>query len=866
MDVELGKKADKATMDVELGKKADKATVNASLDLKANKSDVAKTNAAQDAEISKKANQQDVERSLHILRQEIGERTVVEGNVSNNPDEEDLTSKMGTNNREVLSLKDREYNPLEFSGKGYKILRKNLQEVTCAITKIQVTKAPTTDGYVSIIINGVETHVDLVTSTDNTVALVAKKIADKLSETMDEYVTSVDGALVTCTRRFGGDVTASSLSGVSTGSEATVSESSKTELRNLLTTVMLNQSNCIYEIRYDFDLDGKNIGISDECILKFEGGSIKNGKIIGNNTGLLANKNTIFYNIYIDGNWNVQDIYSIWFDLIPNNINIDNKKNLQNLVRLSSEDIKNNIYVEGGSFYSSKKGCLLDLKSNTEVCFSNASINILDNDDIRECIIQVYDKSNVSLYNIKLVGDFKTHKFSSEKSDEWNHGIKIAGSSNVNVINANISYCVGDGIDIIDSYDAHNVPKNIIIKDCILDNNGRQGISIESGDTVLVNHCIITNTSRIKHVYPGAAIDIEPWRDTSLDNIHISHCEMYNNASSINVYLAFLTEPDKDRNILIEDCVFNDRSRLTYASSVTFRNIFFSNPQASDGINFKKINNCTFDNVPIIYKIEMGAIFSNNTIKNCNWDKDDIDAGNTFSLGIVSNINIQNCKLRYYIEKLSGQNYIRNSAVYASCDIVEDDEATCLRFENSTVFTNTCRGKGEFKNCVLNSGVYFFKSIDNCILQFNTRSRLIWEDNAEIMNSAINNKDNALTFEDRSVNNDSTITITQSSFKSRNISALNVKNNNIILNKGIYDIKNITPALNTGTVFIDDNKVYIKTESGQRLISYTLIGDTANRPTFENNKDSGFQYFDSSLSKPIWWTGTKWVDATGADV
>lgn len=633
--------------------------------------------------------------------------------------------------------------------------------------------------------------------------------------------------------------------------------------KNILTAIMLSEANTIYEVRYDFDLNGETIEISDECILKFNGGCIKNGKIIGKNTGILGHKNTIFYNIYIDGNWNVQDIYSIWFDLIPDNINIDNKKNLQNLVRLSSEDIKNNIYVEGGAFYSSKKGCLLDLRSNTEVYFSNASINILDNDDIRECIIQVYDKSNVSLYNVKLVGDFKTHKFSSGESDEWNHGIKIAGSSNVNVINANISYCVGDGIDIIDSYDLHNECKNITIKDCVLDNNGRQGISIESGDNVLVDHCVITNTSKIKHVYPGSAIDIEPWRDTVLTNIHISHCEMYNNASSINVHLAFLSEPDKDRNILIEDCVFNDRSRLTYASSITFRNIIFSNPKANDGIIFKKINNCTFDNIPIIYKEEVGAVFSNNTIKNCNWS---IEVNNLFSLGIVSNINIQNCMLRYYLEKLSGQNYIKNSTVYVTCDVVEDDEATCLKFEDSTVFTNTCRGKGEFKNCVLNNGIYFFKSIDNCILQFNNQSRLIWEDNAEIINSTINNKDNTLMFEDRSVNKDSTITITQSSFKSRNISTLNVKNNNIILNKGIYDIKNITPTLNTGTVFIDDNKVYIKTESEQLLIPYTLIGDTANRPTFENNKDSGFQYFDSSLSKPIWWTGTKWIDATGADV
>lgn len=28
----------------------------------------------------------------------------------------------------------------------------------------------------------------------------------------------------------------------------------------------------------------------------------------------------------------------------------------------------------------------------------------------------------------------------------------------------------------------------------------------------------------------------------------------------------------------------------------------------------------------------------------------------------------------------------------------------------------------------------------------------------------------------------------------------------------------------------------------------------------------GYQRFDDILNKPIWWTGTKWVDATGADV
>lgn len=41
------------------------------------------------------------------------------------------------------------------------------------------------------------------------------------------------------------------------------------------------------------------------------------------------------------------------------------------------------------------------------------------------------------------------------------------------------------------------------------------------------------------------------------------------------------------------------------------------------------------------------------------------------------------------------------------------------------------------------------------------------------------------------------------------------------------------------------------------------IGNTSNRP-IEASK--GFQYFDTTINKPIFWDGTKWIDATGATV
>lgn len=42
-------------------------------------------------------------------------------------------------------------------------------------------------------------------------------------------------------------------------------------------------------------------------------------------------------------------------------------------------------------------------------------------------------------------------------------------------------------------------------------------------------------------------------------------------------------------------------------------------------------------------------------------------------------------------------------------------------------------------------------------------------------------------------------------------------------------------------------------------------GTSENRPSL-SAKDIGFIYFDTTLDKPIYWNGSKWVDSTGAGV
>lgn len=100
------------------------------------------------------------------------------GTINNLADDEDLVSVDKGESLSVLKFADRAYNPDRFSGKGYKILRRNI----------------------------------------------------------------IDG-------------------------------------KNILTQEMINQPYTIYVVRYDFDLDGAQITIPKNCILKFDGGSLSNGKL-----------------------------------------------------------------------------------------------------------------------------------------------------------------------------------------------------------------------------------------------------------------------------------------------------------------------------------------------------------------------------------------------------------------------------------------------------------------------------------------------------------------------------------------------------------------------------------------------------------
>ena len=95
-----------------------------------------------------------------------------------------------------------------------------------------------------------------------------------------------------------------------------------------------------------------------------------------------------------------------------------------------------------------------------------------------------------------------------------------------------------------------------------------------------------------------------------------------------------------------------------------------------------------------------------------------------------------------------------------------------------------------------------------------------------------------------------------------------------VINHGSTSSRPNSDTLNSGYQYYDSdlNKPiffdkYIKSwiESDGVIAGTKRFGITSNRPIFDNNINRGFEYFDTTLNKPIYWTGTKWVDSEGND-
>lgn len=181
------------------------------------------------------------------------------------------------------------------------------------------------------------------------------------------------------------------------------------------------------------------------------------------------------------------------------------------------------VYIPDG-IYLINPEISINLPSNVKLHLAdNAVLKAQATTKANHEIINITNMDNVEISGGSIIGDRKVR---SGKSGEWGHGIKIMGSSNVNISDISISDCWGDGV-YIGSTNKQGFCQDVSIEKFQINNCRRNGLTIISGKNVTIANGIISNTGGTD---PQAGLCLEP-NDQSefMQNILIDKLTTINN-------------------------------------------------------------------------------------------------------------------------------------------------------------------------------------------------------------------------------------------------------------------------------------------------------------------------------------------------
>ena len=159
---------------------------------------------------------------------------------------------------------------------------------------------------------------------------------------------------------------------------------------NYLTQSMISKKNTIYIIQYDYSLNGQTIIIPDNCVLKFEGGQLKNGTVVFNKTNIIEPSSTIFKNIVLNGTIENQYINIGWFKDVADYSNL-----IENLLKIG------NIYFPNGTY---KFSTIVKIDTDDRIIagnnIENTIITAIDSNPLNFLSVRA---NNISIKNLSFI-------------------------------------------------------------------------------------------------------------------------------------------------------------------------------------------------------------------------------------------------------------------------------------------------------------------------------------------------------------------------------------------------------------------------------------------------------------------------------
>lgn len=712
------------------------------------------------------------------------------------------------------------------------------------------------------------------------------------------------------------------------------------------------QANTIYEVRYNFDLGGGSVTIPSNCTLKFDGGKLMNGSVVGTLTNVDAGNQLIFDGVDFLGTWGVQEIPASWFIQDEESGAIDCTDAFERMFALAAISANPKVSLHGIYLIT---GDNLSIPSNIKLVGTGSATIKTDS----SAIYQSMFSASAGLRNVDITGII------FDQFSEIGKGYSI-GTPNPAMkiiecgegINVRIHNCVFKHIGVhAVCFNGFGNRDNIFLYDNVFeakradDNVDMSTVYIQAHHYEVQNN-ILRNISTNKNLlringgiecHGGIAIctgniisdykiGINLQTATNLSDVDyesamiISQNNIQNCSYGISMFATKKVGRTEDglKNIAIQNNIielsFEDdfqylkahgiststypngslkstiisgnyiSHRGNYDSSATYGNV---NPAELSAISISADGGC--DNV----------IISQNKVEN--FPGTPISLRNNTGAEILENVDITDntfydCGYLYNqapgtVPQMAFLSNCKNISIRRNTyTIVRDRDISkwyliygYVKCDNVDIYENIIEQKGTFNTCLISfpSGS---ENIKGDLFDLSEGDEVNVITDASSFGKPIYNNKGRYFFVDGGLfcvptKNGTlrTIDAIASNVSGESYITINDANNYIKVGDYVDGIRTSTglPLNKTFRVIcifedcilldaplnFEINKVINAEPTFSEIVKFTSLnkGTTAQRPTLALT-DAGFQYFDTDLGKPIYWTGAKWVDATGADL
>ncbi|MBU2951165.1 right-handed parallel beta-helix repeat-containing protein [Tamlana agarivorans] len=317
----------------------------------------------------------------------------------------------------------------------------------------------------------------------------------------------------------------------------------------------------------------------------------------------------------------------------------------------------------------------------------NTHLRVQPNSAPKYCLLALRDVSNVTVTGGNLYGDRDEHDYSSGGSHEWGDVVELHAARNSTIDNVKMMNGSGDGLRIHSlkhAFEAdYNPSNNLTVKNCTLDSNRRNNISIVDGFNIYIDSNQILNagidTPNSKGANPRFGLDVEAVRKSDGNGGYI----YYQKAEDI--YITNNTEKGSANGGMTVHIGYN----VTIDGNFSERGLSYTYAYGT-----KIINNT----VTAVQGRAEGAGIGGGKNSESNSIYDNIIAGNTIT-GFDTGINISNRDVKVY------DNIIKDFEVGIYPINLIDSE-----IYNNTMISTQDKSKGIF---------VFRSNMDNVIIRNN---------------------------------------------------------------------------------------------------------------------------------------------------